>query len=35
VVLFNVTIVLYTVPVGYFLARTISKNLKTGNKTHD
>jgi riboflavin transporter FmnP len=32
-VLFNVTIVLYTIPIGYFIARTISKNLKVGNKT--
>jgi riboflavin transporter FmnP len=30
-VLFNVTIVLYTIPIGYFIARTISKNLKVGN----
>jgi len=32
VVLFNVTIVLYTIPIGYFIARTISKNLKVGSK---
>lgn len=32
VVLFNVTIVLYTIPVGYFIARTISKNLKVGSR---
>jgi riboflavin transporter FmnP len=32
VVLFNITIVLYTIPIGYFIARTISKNLKVGNK---
>jgi riboflavin transporter FmnP len=32
VVLFNVTIVLYTIPIGYFIARTVSRNLKVGNK---
>jgi hypothetical protein len=32
VVLFNVTIVLYTIPIGYFIARTVSKNLKVGNQ---
>jgi hypothetical protein len=31
-VLFNVTIVLYTIPIGYFIARTVSKNLKVGNQ---
>jgi riboflavin transporter FmnP len=30
IVLFNVTIVLYTIPIGYFVARTVSKNLKVG-----
>jgi riboflavin transporter FmnP len=33
IVLFNVTIVLYTIPIGYLIARTISKNLKVGSKT--
>jgi riboflavin transporter FmnP len=27
---FNVTITLYTVPIGYFIAKTVSKNLKVG-----
>jgi riboflavin transporter FmnP len=32
VVLFNVTIVLYTIPIGYFIARTVSRNLKVDSK---
>jgi riboflavin transporter FmnP len=31
VVLFNVTIVLYTIPLGYFMAKTVSKNVKIGS----
>jgi riboflavin transporter FmnP len=29
---FNVTITLYTIPVSYFIAKTVSKNLKIGTK---
>jgi riboflavin transporter FmnP len=29
---FNITIALYTVPVGFLLARVVSRNLKVGNK---
>jgi riboflavin transporter FmnP len=29
---YNVTITLYTVPVAYFIAKTVSKNLKVGTK---
>jgi riboflavin transporter FmnP len=32
VVLFNVTIVLYTIPIGYLIARIISKNLKVDGR---
>jgi hypothetical protein len=30
--IYNVTITLYTVPVAYFIAKTVSKNLKVGTK---
>jgi riboflavin transporter FmnP len=29
---YNVTITLYTIPAGYFIARTVGKNLKLGTK---
>jgi len=32
VVLFNVIIALYTIPIGCLIARTVGKNLKTGNR---
>jgi riboflavin transporter FmnP len=32
VALFNITLVLYVVPIGYFIAKTINKHLKLGNK---
>jgi len=28
---YNITIVLYTIPIGYFLAKAVSRNLKVGN----
>jgi hypothetical protein len=31
-VVFNVTLPLYTIPMGYFAAKTVSKNLKVGNQ---
>jgi hypothetical protein len=33
IALFNATEPLYVVPLGYFIARTINKNLKVGNNT--
>lgn len=32
IVIFNVTLPLYTIPIGYFAAKTVSKNLKVGNQ---
>ncbi len=32
IVLFNVTLPLYTIPIGYFAAKTVSKNLKVGKE---
>jgi len=32
IVFFNVTLPLYTIPIGYFAAKTVSKNLKVGNQ---
>jgi riboflavin transporter FmnP len=29
---FNITIALYTIPVGFFVAKVVSRNLKVGNK---
>jgi hypothetical protein len=29
---FDITLTLYTVPTGYLIARTVSKNLKVGSK---
>jgi riboflavin transporter FmnP len=29
---YNITITLYTIPVGYFIAKTVGKNLKLGSK---
>jgi riboflavin transporter FmnP len=31
IVLFNITLPLYTIPIGYFAAKTVGKNLKVGN----
>jgi hypothetical protein len=32
IALFNITLVLYVVPIGYFIARTINRYLKISNK---
>jgi riboflavin transporter FmnP len=32
IAVYNVTLPLYTIPIGYFLAKTVGKNLKVGNK---
>jgi hypothetical protein len=32
IALFNATEPLYVIPLGYFTARTVGKNLKVGNK---
>jgi riboflavin transporter FmnP len=32
VMLFDLTLSIYTIPVGYFIARIVSRNLKTGNQ---
>ena len=32
IALFNATEPLYVIPLGYFIARTVGKNLKVGNK---